>query len=294
MFTRHCTARYELETNNHLGIKLQWRNSTLIPTGSLFYRRTDNGELINQLNTADITASLRWAPGEEVINSRQRRRVVNHNNPVFTIAHTTGIKGICGNNYNYNLSEITAYERLWLYSYGRLDINVRAGIQWNQVPFTMLIAPVANQSYIITRNMFSMIGNLEFLNDRYASLELEWDLSGKLFNRIPLLKKLKLREIIGFKAMYGHLSQKNQPTRLYTDDMPLSERPVVATPLFDFPERNGECIVHPMTNVPYMELNVGIHNIFKILRIDYVRRLNYNDYPGVQKNGVRACLEFDF
>ena len=133
--------------------------------------------------------------------------------------------------------------------------------------------------------MFSMINNLEFVNDRYASFMVEWDLSGKLLNRIPLLNRLKLREVIGFKALYGHLTSRNNP---------FAERNAGSDVLFEMPSREGVTIVHPMSSTPYMELNVGLHNIFKIIRIDYVRRLNYLNYPGVKKHGVRFCVELDF
>ena len=282
LWERQWTAAWELETNNHLDLKLSWKNATWTPCGALFYRRLD-GEKVKYLRTAEITAFARWAPGEEVINSKQRRRVINHNSPAFSLAHTFGLSGICGADYHYNMTEITIYKRVWLYSYGRIDMNLNMGAQWNRVPFPMLVMPVANNSYIITRGMFSMINNMEFINDRYASLNVEWDLSGKLLNRIPLLKHLKLREVIGFKALYGHLSDRNNP------DMNPG-----AHDLFEFPSRNGECIVHPMGNVPYMELNVGLHNILKFIRIDYVRRLNYLNYPGVKKHGVRFCIDFDF
>ena len=282
MFTRQWSATYELETNNHLGVKLRWKAAELTPCGSLFYRRMD-GTDVEHFNTADLTATIRWSPGEELVNSRQRRRYLHHNAPVFTLAHTVGFKGVLGCEYNYNLTELSIEKRYWLHSYGRLDINLRGGIQWNRVPMPLLIMPVANQSYIITRGMFSMIGNMEFINDRYASLGVEWDLSGKLFNRIPLLRELGLREVIGFKALYGHLTERNNPTAPQN----------LGSDLFEMPSRDGVSIVHPMTSMPYMELNVGIHNIFKILRIDYVRRLNYH-LPGVKKNGVRFCIEFNF
>ena len=284
MLNRQWTARYELETNAHLDLKLQFKASELNPRGSLFYRQL-NGEYVNSFHMADITTSLRWAPGEEVINTKQRRHVVNHNNPVFSLAHTVGLKGVLNNRYHYNLTELTAYERVWLNSYGRIDISIRGGVQWNRVPFPLLIMPVANNSYIITRNMFSMINNLEFVNDRYASFMAEWDLSGKVLNRIPLLKHLKLREVIGFKALYGHLSSKNDP---------FAPRNAMSDVLFEMPSREGACIVHPMNSVPYMEMNIGLHNILKVIRIDYVRRLNYLHYPGVKKHGVRFCLDFDF
>ena len=284
MLNKQWLARYDLEGNNHFDIKLQFKSSGLTPKASLFYKKL-NGDMVEHFNLTDITTSLRWAPGEEVINTRQRRHVVNHNNPVFSLAHTVGLKGVLHNKLHYNLTEITAYERVWLNSYGRIDLSLRGGLQWNRVPFPLLVMPVANNSYIITRNMFSMINNLEFVNDRYVSFMAEWDLSGKLLNRIPLIKHLKWREVIGFKTLYGHLSAKNNP---------LAARNAGSNILFEMPSRNGETIVHEMSGIPYMELNVGLHNIFKIIRIDYVRRLNYTHYPGVKKHGFRFCLEFDF
>ena len=143
--------------------------------------------------------------------------------------------------------------------------------------------PVANNSYIITRDMFCMINNLEFINDRYLSFMMEWDLSGKLLNRVPLIKRLKWREVIGFRTLYGHLTDTNNP-----DSHPGDAR------LYEFPSRDGISIVHPMTDTPYMELSVGLHNILKFIRVDYVRRLNYLDYPSVKKHGWRFALQFDF
>lgn len=291
MFQRQWLARYEVETNDHLGIKLQFKHSRITPCGALFYQRLDSphpaytttADDVHHLRTSEITLSLRWAPGEEIINSRHRRQYVNHNNPVFALSHTFGIKGLFGSDYRYNTTELTAYERIWLNSYGRIDLNFRGAIAWNKAPFPLLLMPVANNSYIITRDMFYMIQNLEFVNDRYASLQVQWDLSGKLLNRIPLLKKLKLREVIGFKMLYGHLSDKNNPDLNPGDH-----------DLFYMPSLHGQSIVHTMSHTPYMEFSVGLHNILKCIRIDYVRRLNYLNYPGVKKHGVRFCFQFDF
>ena len=291
MFQRQWLARYEVETNDHLGIKLQFKHSRITPCGALFYQRLDSPhpaytttvDDVHHLRTSEITLSLRWAPGEEIINSRHRRQYVNHNNPVFALSHTFGIKGLFGSDYRYNTTELTAYERIWLNSYGRIDLNFRGAIAWNKAPFPLLLMPVANNSYIITRDMFYMIQNLEFVNDRYASLQVQWDLSGKLLNRIPLLKKLKLREVIGFKMLYGHLSDKNNPDLNPGDH-----------DLFYMPSLHGQSIVHTMSHTPYMEFSVGLHNILKCIRIDYVRRLNYLNYPGVKKHGVRFCFQFDF
>ena len=276
MFQRQWQARYEVETNDHLGVKLQFKHSRITPCGALFYQRLDSPfpaftssvADVPHLRTSELLLSLRWAPGEEIINSRHRRQYVNHNNPVIALSHTFGLKDVFGSDYRYNTTELTVFERIWLNSYGRVDLNFRGAIAWNKAPFPLLLMPVANNSYIITRDMFCMIQNMEFVNDRYASLQVQWDLSGKLLNRIPLLKKLKLREVIGFKMLYGQLSDKNNP-ELHPGDHDL----------FFMPSLHGESIVHPMSHTPYMELNVGLHNIFKCIRIDYVRRLSTVSAP---------------
>ena len=129
-----------------------------------------------------------------------------------------------------------------------------------------------------------MMNNMEFLNDRYASLDLTVELNGLLLNRIPLLKHLNWREVFGVNVLYGGLSDKNNPNLHPTDDR-----------LFLFPQRNGQATSFMMdTDTPYVEYHVGLHNVFKILRIEYWRRLTYLHLPDASKHGVRMALQFKF
>lgn len=281
-YFRQYNVRYEYEFDSHFGITAQLRHLTQTPTGSLFYRTT-GGTDVPDLTQCEATLSLRYAPGEQVVVTKQRRHPVNHNYPIYTLMHTTGFKDVLGGDYASNYTELSVWKRFWLNSWGRIDVYGRAGAQWNKVPFPLLITPAANNSYIIQREMFNMINNMEFMSDRFVSLSVQWDLSGKLFNRIPLLKHLKWREVIGFKTLYGDLTDKNNPYK----QAPGSD-------LFLFPSRNGAPTSFAMGKTPYMELNVGVHNIFKFLRVDYVRRLSYLGLPNVKKNGVRFVLQFDF
>lgn len=234
-----------------------------------------------KFRTTEARIELRYAPGETFINTKQRRLPVNLDAPVFTLSHTTGIKGFLGGDYDYNFTEASIYKRLWLNSWGKIDILAKGGIQWNKVPFPLLIMPAANLSYIISDETFNLINNMEFLNDRYASLDISWDLNGKIFNRIPLLKKLKWREWLGIKCLWGTLTDKNNPTLAAnaSDGM-----------LMEFPE--GSYIMD--SKRPYIELIAGIHNIFKIIHIQYVHRLNYNHLPTATKNGVRLMMRLTF
>ena len=242
------------------------------------FNKTGNGEY---LHTTEVTVRLRYAPGETYINNKLRRRVINLDAPVFSLSHTVGFDGAFGGDYRYNYTEAHIFKRFWLSSWGKLDVDLKGGIQWNIVPYPLLIHPASNPSYIIQKETFSLINTMEFLNDRYASLMVSWDLNGKLFNRLPLIKKLYLREYIGFRLLWGTLTDGNNPFLL--------ENAGDAN-LMHFPE--GSYVMDPER--PYAELVVGIHNIFKLFRIEYVRRLNYNDLPTSPKWGMRYALSLTF
>ena len=234
-----------------------------------------------KFRTTEARFEIRYAPGETYVNTKQRRLKVNYDPPVFTLSHTVGVKGVLGGDYNYNFTEASVYKRFWLNSWGKLDVSVKGGIQWNKVPFPLLIMPAANLSYIVEDETFNLVNNMEFLNDRYASLDVSWDLNGKLFNRIPLLKHLKWREFLGVKCFWGTLTDKNNPTLARNAGDPL---------LMRFPE--GSYVMDPSR--PYIELIAGIHNIFKVFHVQFVHRLNYNTLPTAKRNGVRIMMRLTF
>lgn len=240
--------------------------------------KTGNGEY---LRTTEASIYLRYAPGETYINRKNRRRVINLDAPVFSISHTMGFNGILGGNYNFHLTEAHIFKRFWLNSWGKLDIDVKGGIEWDQVPYPLLIMPASNASYIIQKNTFSLINTMEFLNDRYASLMLSWDMNGKILNRIPLAKKLYWREYLGVRMLWGDLSEKNNP---YLPENAGNPR------LMYFPD--GTNIMDPKR--PYMEMVIGVHNIFKFFRVEYVKRLTYKDLPSAPHWGMRYGVSLTF
>lgn len=247
------------------------------PEGTLLGQQLHNGKM----RTTELNLLLTLAPGRTYINTKQRRLPVNLDAPVFSLQHTMGFKGLLGGQYNYNFTEATVYKRFWMNSWGKIDAYVKGGAQWNRVPYPLLIMPAANLSYIIQDETFNLINNMEFLNDRYASLDVSWDLNGKILNRIPLLKKLKWREYIGVKMLWGNLTDKNNPY--------LAEN-AGNNILMQFPE--GAYVMDPKR--PYVEWVAGIHNIFKILHVEYVHRCNYTSLPTANKHGVRFMIRMTF
>ncbi|MBQ9655165.1 MAG: carboxypeptidase-like regulatory domain-containing protein [Prevotella sp.] len=264
----------KLEENEACG-KMSFRRLDEAPRTE--FHKTGNNEF---MRTTEVSASLRYAPGETYINNKLRRRVINLDAPVFKITHTMGFNGILGGEYNYNFTEAHIFKRFWLSSWGKFDVHIKGGIQWSQVPWPLLIQPAANQSYIILPETFNLINTMEFLNDSYASLMASWDLNGKLFNRLPLIKKLHWREYIGVRLLWGHLSDKNNPMLPENAGNPH---------LMYFPENT-----YVMSNKPYAELVIGIHNIFKFFHVEYVRRLSYTELPSSPKWGMRYVIAFSF
>lgn len=233
--------------------------------------------------TAEASLTLEYQPGAKYFNTKQRSITLNREAPKFTLVHTMGLKGFLGGQYHYNVTELKIYKRFFLNSWGILNTYLKGGVQWSQVPYPLLIAPAANISYISapSADTFNLVNGAEFMNDRYVSLMLSWKLNGKLFNRLPLIKKLKWREYLALKALWGGLSDKNNPTLQQNWNSPV---------LMAFPE--GYNIMNP--KVPYVEGAVGIHSILKFFNVDYVYRFNYNNLPSAHRQGIRFSFEFTF
>jgi hypothetical protein len=293
MYSRNAELTYELETQSGLSIKAQARHRNDEPVGTLAYYKNDGpvpgvlseqNTFVKDVTTNELAVTLRYAPGESFINTKQRRRPISLDAPIYTLTHTFGFKGL-GGDYNFNITEFSMRKRFWFGSWGHLNIIGRAGAQWNKVPFPMLNIPIANLSYIMMydQESFGLIKNMEFLNDRYAALFVKYNMNGKLFNRIPLIKKLKWREMFCVRAMWGTLTDKNNPYLPGNED------------LFVFPMRNGQPASFLMdTKKPYVEVSFGIYNIFKLLHVEYVRRLTYLDAPGTHKDGFRFMVLMTF
>ena len=278
-FVNRQKINFNWETDYGLATSLELRTESNRPTGKLVYEKMD-GTLVDKLRVSEVSLGFNYRPGQSYVNSKQKRMTVNLDAPEFNVKHTMGIKHFLGGDFNSNLTEVSIYKRFWLGSWGHIDTRVQGGAQWNKVPFQFLITPPVNTSYFEHQGTFNLMKGLEFLNDRYAQFNLAWDLEGKIFNRLPLIKKLKWREYVAFKGMWGHLTDKNNPY------LPQNAND---TELYKFPVDT-----RVMTRDPYMEFVFGVHNIFKFLEVDYVRRLTYTNAPGISKNGIRFGFNLVF
>lgn len=270
---------YVQEFENHFSFKLGFFNQILSPGGVLeFDRRAFRRSNGNELWTSVFTGELRWAPEEKLYQGKRYRRIINTGKPIFTLATQIGIKGILGGDYNYQRFIFNLNKRFYASQFGFADVVFESGIQFGKVPYPLMIIHRANQTYSYQLNSYNLMNSMEFMSDRYSSLFVQHSFNGFFLNKVPLLKKLDLREIVSMKILYGTVHASNRYTRSI-DERPKDPR---------------EPQLFSLSHGPYLEGSVGLSNIFKILRVDLVRRFTYLDNPGVSPWGVRAKIGLDF
>ena len=276
IYLRETLLEYKLETQAGFSVTASVQHQR--HEASRFLPFIDgNGNSFGHYNTAGFNVTLRYAPGEKFYQTRSFRIPINQDAPVFTLSHTYMPRGFLGSDYTINKTEAGIQKRFWFSAFGYTDIIVKAGKVWSTVPYPELMLPNANLSYTIQPESFALMNAMEFVNDQYLSWDVTYWINGAILNRIPLLKKLKMREVVSFRGLWGKLTDKNDP----------AQHPE----LLQFPT-NADC--YKMGKRPYMEVGVGLDNIFTFLRVDYVWRINYRDNPGINRSGVRIQFHFTF
>jgi len=274
---------YVHEYLNHFSYKVEFRSWNQAPGGALYFHNTENGlpNTVNTLQTTDLSLELRYAPHEKFYQGKLYRTPIPDKYPIFTLRFDQGIKGLLKGQYNYQSATANITKRFYLSQLGFTDVEAEGGYIFNKLPFPLLDIHHANQSYALQLESYNLMNYLEFVSDHYASINIDHHFNGLFFNRLPLINNLKLREVVSFKSLWGGLRSENNPSNDPT--------------LFQFPVReNGQTVTHSLNNGPYMEASAGIENIFKLVRLDVVRRLSYLDNPDAPKWGIRARVKFQF
>ncbi|HEY4326103.1 MAG TPA: DUF5686 family protein [Mucilaginibacter sp.] len=275
---------YVEEYLNHFSYSLGMDRLSQSPAGSLYFINLDNmgqPQNIDRLTTFDVTAKLRYAPHEQFYQGKIYRVTIPGKYPILSVDYDVSLKNVFGGEYSYQRLHGRIDKRFFLSQLGWLDGSFEAAQIFGQVPYPLLNIFRANQTYAYDLYSYNLMNFLEFVSDKYESVNLDQHFNGFFFNKVPLLKKLKLREVASVKAIYGGLSPINNP-QLHPQ---LYQFPVTST---------GAPITYPLGNTPYVEGSVGIENIFKFVRIDLVHRFTYLYHPGAPEWGIRALVQFNF
>lgn len=278
VFNSDYRISYEREWLKGLTTTVLVRNNTIRPLGIIKFLKHDavnNIDIpIRDITTSEVTLFTRFARNEEFLAGEFDRISLGTKYPTFTCNYTFGMKGVLKSQYEYHKIILGYKHKLKLGFLGVLQYSGTIGKVFGAAPYPLLEVHQGNESWIGNLNAYNMMNILEFVSDEYVSGNFEQHLNGLFFNKIPLLRRLKWREVGGIKGIWGKMSPES-----------LAEMKLPA-------------YTTTLQSSPYLEAFAGVENIFKVLRIDLMWRLNYLDHEfnGIKVNrlGIRSKLQFKF
>lgn len=277
-------AEYVREFGKNISYTFGFKNWRQSPAGAITFDKKVNNELVTvkDITTTELSAEIRWAPHEQFYQGKVYRTPIFNKYPIFKLRYIAGVKGLFNSEYNYHNVNLNIFKRVYFSQFGYADFSTEGGYIFGKLPYPLLTIHRANQTYAYQLNSFNLMNALEFISDHYASANMDYYFNGFILNKIPLLKKLKLREVASAKILYGGVRDENNPSTRQS--------------YLDFPKNNttGAATTYALNSKPYVEVSVGLANIFKLFRVDLVKRLTYLDNPGVSQWGIRSRVKFDF
>ena len=280
-FDRRVTLAYEIETQSRLSAKIKVEHVEQEALANLDFTTFDGKHEYNPLKTDQIGLRLRYAPGESFYQNYEYRVPMNTTAPIFTIDYSYATK-LFDADFEFHKLKASLQKRWFVLSLGFLDLDVEAGKVFGKAPYPLLFVHNANQNWAYQDKAFNLMNYFEFVSDQYVQVMANYNFNGFIFNRIPLWRKLKLREVVAVKAVWGEVTK---------DNIPCGDNPE----LIPFPTNDeGQPTTFMLWQKPYVEANVGIDNIFKVLRVDLVRRFTYLDNPDIAKWGIRFRFHLTF
>jgi hypothetical protein len=283
LYNRIFRLSWVHEFGNHISYILGTEYWKQQPAGSLAFVHEPSPskyDTIPQITTGNVSVALRWAPNEQFFESKAARRNIINKYPVISFQYSRGIKGLYGGQYNFNAYRINISKRIMISPIGFSDIRLNASYLNGELPFPLLIIHPANRTYFYSEYSYNLMNVEEFVSDHYVGMNIDHYFNGFFFNKIPLLKKLRLREVITGKILFGGLRNENNPETNPNQML--------------FPTTGGVTSTFKLNNHPYLEAGFGIYNIFSFLRIDFIERFTYLDHPGATRFGILFSSNFNF
>jgi hypothetical protein len=282
LYNRNLVTEYVHEFPRNVAITLGGKNWIQQPAGSIVYNKTSNGipVQVKELTTTELYGEVRWAPHEQFYQSKVYRIPIVNQYPIYTLRFIAGVKGVLNSEFAYQNLSGRVEKRVYLSRFGYSDVVVEGGYIFGKLPYPLITIHRANQTYSFMLESYNLMNFQEFVSDHYFSVNINHYFNGLLLNRVPLVKKLKLREVVSLKMLYGGVRAENDP-RLDKE-------------LIQFPQMDGHPTTFTLEAKPYLEGSVGITNLLKLFRVDIVKRFSYLENPSVSPWGLRARFKFDF
>jgi len=267
------TLAVEMEPVKNLTFQLGFSYRTLESASDTFSLNyfTDNtfNTTASEVKQSELNLQVEYTPKRKTIGYGVERREVDSPYSRFFINYSQGFKGLIDSDFDYQKIQLYYKQPVVIGALGRSNFTMELGKTFGQVPLGLMSVVPGNQTYFIIQNTFSNLNFYEFVADEYATLQWEHNFNGKIFARIPGIRKLNLREIIGVRGVYGTVSDENRAI-------------------------NASGLVYQAPEKPYWEYSAGIGNIFKVFRLDFAWRANYRDVPDTSNFTIKGSFGFYF
>lgn len=263
---------FEREWFHGFSTQITLNRSAFRPLGTLdysYYPDADKKTVRNLINTSEVQFYWRFAFQEKIISGKLRRVSLGTKYPILSLNYIIGLKGIAESDFNYNKIIFAVNQKVKLPPLGHIRYTLEAGKIFGTLPFPLLSVHHGNEAYTLDKKAFNLMNYYEFVSDKYLSLLLEHHLEGILFDRIPLIKKLKLREVLTARSVIGTLSAAN--------------RSILVDPNAFY-----------SLETPYLEMGAGIENILRLIRVDAIWRFTHLSHTNIANFGIRAGLQITF
>jgi len=221
------------------------------------------------ITSTEIRLDTRLAYKERFLLGEFERVSLGAKYPILELRYGYGIPTIVGGDNEYHRLQLGVSHWFNVLNLGWSKYKIEAGRIWGVVPFPLLKLHEGNETYFFDESSFNMMNYFEFVSDKYVSVFYTHHFDGYLFNRVPLFRKLKWREVVFAKGLVGGLDKKNREYSVFPNGMYTLDK-------------------------PYLEAGVGVENIFKLLRVDAIWRLTHLDHPNISQFGIRFSLHFLF
>jgi hypothetical protein len=272
------------EYQSHFSFDIGFQYLRQAPAGTLHFNTVNYNDAtynIPYIETSPVTLTLRYAPHEQFYQGKNYRIPMFNSYPIFELRTTASRKGFLNSDYSYQSVALRIFKQINVAPFGYTNVSVEGGKVYGHVPYPLLMIHRANQTFSYQLYSYNLMNFLEFISDEYVAIDIHHYFNGFFFNKIPVLKILKWREVATLKMLFGNITDNNNPS-LHED-------------LFLLPQdQYGNPTSFSLSGKPYMEASVGIANMFKIVRVDFIKRLNYLQNPHVSSFGIRVRAKFDF
>ncbi|MDO9187839.1 MAG: DUF5686 family protein [Bacteroidia bacterium] len=270
---KQVNAYIEREWFTGFSSKLSFFNRQMSPLADFHYeyQKTPTKTAFKEsITTSEVRLLTRFAFDEKYLSGTFTRASLGTRYPVIQAQYTLGIKNLFFSDYDYQKLTVNLDDRIRINPIGYFDYVLEYGKTWGKLPYPLMTIHGGNETYIYDIYAYNSMNYYEFVSDEYASLTISHHFDGFFLNKIPLMRRLKWREVVGGKALIGRANQQSNDLLIF---------PAFLTTL---------------NKGPYIETSAGIENIFKIFRLDAVWRMSYLDNPRAIPFSIKGTLQFSF